>query len=60
MAKEKNCKDCVFYQNKECTHKSNIGLLVKYRKEQEYFIKKPDEINKTGRCSKYVVKLSKK
>lgn len=53
-----DCKDCKF-NGEKCTHKSNEGLIVKYRQEKKHFFKTPDELNKDGNCKNYV-ELSKK
>lgn len=47
-----NCETCKFY-NGNCTHKSNIGIKVKYRQETEFFVKKPEELNPEGKCKNY-------
>lgn len=45
-----NCETCKFY-NGNCTHKSNIGIRVKYRHESEFYIKKAEELE--ADCKNY-------
>lgn len=46
------CTDCAYF-NGNCTHKSNIGIKVKYRKESTFYIKTPEELNADGKCDSY-------
>lgn len=45
-----NCETCKFY-NGNCTHKSNIGIRVKYRQETEFFVKPAKELE--AECKNY-------
>lgn len=38
-----NCATCKFYTG-NCTHKSNVGIRVKYRQESTFYIKKAEEL----------------
>lgn len=55
MAKKKQnkCEQCKFYDGVNCFHHTNIGLQVKYRLEEEFFIKNIEELNKNGNCKNY-------
>lgn len=44
------CTNCKFY-NGNCTHKSNIGIRVKYRQETEFFVKPAKELE--AECKNY-------
>lgn len=46
------CVDCKYF-NGNCTHKSNVGIRVKYRIENEFYIKTPEELNTNGDCGNY-------
>jgi hypothetical protein len=48
----KQCTDCMYY-NGNCNHKSNTGILIKYRKETKFYIKTPEELNADGKCESY-------
>lgn len=37
------CVTCKFF-NGNCTHKSNVGIRVKYRQESAFYIKKAEEL----------------
>lgn len=39
----RKCENCRFF-NGNCTHKSNVGIKVKYRQETEFYIKKAEEL----------------
>nr|DAT18308.1 MAG TPA: hypothetical protein [Caudoviricetes sp.] len=41
------------YYNGNCNHKSNTGILIKYRKETKFYIKTPEELNADGKCESY-------
>ena len=47
------CAKCI-YNGEKCTHKSNEGLIVKYRIETPVYLKTPNELNKEGKCPNYV------
>lgn len=49
------CAACKYFTG-ECTHKSNIGIKVKYRQETEFFVHKAEELNKEGDCKHYAKK----
>lgn len=55
MAKKvnKECTKCKHYNGKDCTHYLNIGVAIKYRQENEFYIKPPKELNKEGDCKNY-------
>lgn len=44
------CATCKFY-NGNCTHKSNVGIRVKYRQETEFFVKSAKELE--AECNNY-------
>lgn len=46
------CAACKYFTG-ECTHKSNIGIRVKYRQETAFFVKTPEELNAEGECKNY-------
>lgn len=52
-SKKQNKADCVTckFFNGNCTHKSNIGIRVKYRQESEFYIKKAEELE--ADCKNY-------
>lgn len=53
MAKKiKDCKNCKHF-NDSCYHLSNIGILIKYRKQSQFCIKSREELNKDGNCLNY-------
>ena len=53
MAKKiKECKNCKHYKE-SCYHLSNIGVLIKYRKQAQFCIKSCEELNKEGNCLNY-------
>lgn len=58
IKKEKTCKNCI-YNGDKCQHKSNKGIIVKYRVEHEAYFQTPEELNENGKCKNYV-ELSKK
>ena len=45
-----NCATCKFF-NGDCTHKSNVGVRVKYRQETEFFVKPAKELE--AGCKNY-------
>lgn len=51
--KIKQCALCTHFNGTDCTCKSNIGLRVMYRKEYTVYLKKPDVLNKDGKCENY-------
>lgn len=53
MAKKiKECKNCTYF-NEGCTHPSNIGVLIKYRKHSQFCVKSCEELKKEGNCLNY-------
>lgn len=44
------CANCLYF-NGNCTHKSNVGIKVKYRQETEFFIKPAKELE--AECKNY-------
>lgn len=59
MAKVNKCGECKHFIEKNCTHKKNIGLRIKYNQESEFYISKIDVLNKDGKCENHA-KLSTK
>lgn len=51
---KKKCADCKFCINKQCTHKSNIGIILKYHREKEFYIKSLKDLNQKENCKNYV------
>ena len=49
-SKKTKCATCKFYTG-ECTHKSNIGIKVKYRQETAFFVKPTKELE--AGCKNY-------
>lgn len=45
-----NCATCKFF-NGNCTHKSNVGIKVKYRQESAFYIKKAEDLK--ADCKNY-------
>lgn len=52
---KKECTTCKYYTG-ECTHESNVGIRVKYRIENKFYIKTPKELNADGDCRNYGTK----
>lgn len=48
------CQKCVYFKDNNCTHPSNQGIVIQYRKEKEVFLKSVEELNKDGDCNNYV------
>lgn len=48
------CQKCGHFKNNNCTHLSNRGIVIQYRKEKEVFLKSVEELNKDGDCTNYV------
>lgn len=46
------CTNCLYF-NGNCTHKTNVGIKVKYRLENEFYIKPTEELNPEGKCKNY-------
>lgn len=59
MAKLLKCEECKNFEGKNCTHKKNIGLKIKYKQQSEFYISKASDLNKDGKCEFYA-KFSKK
>lgn len=49
----KKCANCKHFNGNECTHRSNLGLKVKYSQEYTYYIKTPEILNADGKCLNY-------
>lgn len=47
---DKPCDGCKHINNGNCTHKNNIGIEIKYRKESEFYITPLKELKK---CKNY-------
>lgn len=47
------CIKCKNYDGKNCHKNGNIGILVKYRQESKFYIKKAEELNANGECKEY-------
>lgn len=47
------CQKCVYFKDNNCTHLTNKGVVIQYRKEKEAFLKSVDELNKDGNCKNY-------
>lgn len=53
-AKKKiQCINCKNYDGTNCHKNGNIGILVKYRQENKFFIKTIEELNANGDCTSY-------
>lgn len=50
--KQNKCANCLYF-NGNCTHKTNVGIKVKYRLENEFYIKTTDVLNPDGKCNNY-------
>lgn len=48
-----DCKTCKLF-NGNCTHKSNVGIKVKYRQETEFFVKPAKVLNTENYCNNYI------
>lgn len=53
MAKANKCNECRYFDDKNCVHKKNIGIKIKYKQQSEFYILTPDKINKDGKCELY-------
>lgn len=49
----KLCVNCTRYNGANCTHKSNLGIKVKYRQESSFYLKTSEELNADGKCENY-------
>ena len=59
MAKVLKCEECKNFDGKNCTHKKNIGIKIKYNKQSDFYISKASDLNKDGKCPMHA-QLSKK
>lgn len=50
---EKICASCIHKDGVLCSHKSNKGIIVKYRTETPVYFKTCAEINENGNCENY-------
>lgn len=51
--KKNECKNCKYYSGTDCTHTDNTGVKVKYRLENKFYIKTPEQLNNKGTCKNY-------
>ncbi len=49
----KECANCAHFNDKKCTHPTNIGIEIKYRIETTLFLKTPEELNADNNCKNY-------
>lgn len=52
--KQNECKSCKYFKGTACTHANNLGVKVKYRLENEFYINTPGQFNNKGNCKNYV------
>ncbi len=52
--KKNTCQNCKYFNGKDCTYADNTGVKVKYRLENKFYIKTPQQLNNKGNCKNYV------
>ncbi len=52
----KECVDCKWFKGSNCTHKTNLGIEIKYRIEKPVLLKSVEELNQNKDCENHHAK----
>lgn len=47
------CTNCKNYDGTNCHKKGNVGVVIKFRQEHQFFVKKSAKINQDKNCKDF-------